>query len=201
MNHIKEKLCRLALAVLASSALASPVMADPVVSISPASQNIAVGATTTIDIVVSDLSVPIGGFSLLLKFNTSILQGLSFVNDPGGVMEIDPLFDYSNGFDNGTLDLFVLPAVGATGDGQPADFTLATVEFKGLKDGLGELLLQGVNLSYFDGNTTIPQTSDDGQICVGDCSNVPEPASMVLVGTALGALALLRRRRSAAPAS
>ena len=62
------------------------------ISIVPGSQTIAPGATAGIDIVLTGLSATetVGAFSIVLSFNDTILDGLTFVNDPGHKMGAPP---------------------------------------------------------------------------------------------------------------
>ena len=211
MKSMKQILRMWAFAVVAATALlGGPAQAAPTVYIDPSTQDIAVGQQTSVDIVVSGLTQPgdaVGGFGLILNFDDTILKGLGFVIDPGSVMGNG--LDLSYGFDNGSLDLFYVADEnndqGALAAAQGASFVLATVSFEGLVNGLSPVSFTrgSVFLSNWDGTETIPGVgTQNGEICVGgNCSTVPEPASMVLVGSALGALALLRRRRSGSPAA
>ncbi|MBX3645466.1 MAG: PEP-CTERM sorting domain-containing protein [Rubrivivax sp.] len=223
MKSIKQTLRLWALTTTAAAAfLGVQAQAAPTVSIDPASQTIAaVGGTASVNIVVSGLTDPLGGFGLNLSFNGAILKGLSFTNDPDSKMGGASGLDMSCGFDFGgdpstctptpsgssPLDLFFVAdanldeaeLAALQGD----TFVLATITFEGLANGLSPLRLSNVVLSNWNGDETIAGVGTrNGEICVGgNCNNVPEPGSMVLVGTAFGALALLRRRRSISSAS
>lgn len=172
------------------------------VSISLATQNINVGDTTSIDIIVSGLSDPVGGFSLTLSFDDILLSGVDFTNDPDIKMGALPL-DLSLGFFGDSLDLYfvadALETEGSLGASQGASFTLARVSFKGLAEGLSLLTLADVILSNWDGTETLaPVTTENGEICVGanGCARVvPEPGTLACLGLGILGLSLARRRR------
>ena len=67
-----------------------------------------------------------------------------------------------------------------------------------MADGLSALTLSNVVLSNWDGSADLlGVATNDGSVCVGSCApTVPEPGSILLAATALGALAL-RQRKSA----
>lgn len=209
MKTISRTLRALAVTVLAATVLVSQAMADPIVRIMPASQTIGVGGLATVDIIVSGLTDPTGGFSLILHYDNTILSGQSYTNDPDARMGEFPL-DLSGGFIGGgvlILDLFFVADPAQTEASlaalQGGSFTLATVSFMGLLDGLSLLTLSDVTLSTWDGAATLAGvTSQNGAVCVssagGPCASVvPEPGTLLLLSGALGALALVRRRKQA----
>ena len=203
MTSIPRALRRLALAAFAATAFFSQAEAAPIVSISPATQNIAVGFPGSVNIIVSGLTDPTGGFSLTLGFNGSFLSGVTFFNDPAAKFGPVPL-DLSGGFSGSSLDLFFLADKTATQGSlsalQGASFTLATVNFLGLADGLSPLTLSNVILSNWDGTADLAGVgSTNGSICVGSCAinPSPEPETYLLFTAGLAALAMRRRRRAA----
>ncbi|MEP7183378.1 MAG: hypothetical protein ABI886_14440, partial [Betaproteobacteria bacterium] len=197
MKTISRTVQMLAAVGLAAMLQLSQAVASPIVSIVPANQTISVGGTASIDIIVSGLTDPVGGFSLTLGFNNTFLSGASFLNDPGGKMGALTL-DLSCGFGgfipscipsltgSSPLDLFFLAdeleTQATLADSQGLSFTLATVSFQGLADGLSKLELSRVFLSNSDGTATLEGVQTrDGSICVGgNCNVVPEPATLLL---------------------
>lgn len=202
------------------------------IAIVPGSQTIAPGATAGIDIVLTGLTAAetVGAFSIVLSFNDTVLDGVSFSNDPGNKMGagardcINGPCDLSNGFTGGSnspLDLFysadlVTPEATLHALQTGAPFVLAHVDFKGAVEGLSPVTLGfkpafGTFLSDFDGDaialTSI--TIVNGSICVDDPQT---PGDRCVAETAvpepatlslLGAglaAAVARRRRKAAKA-
>ncbi len=198
MNSITRKLRGLAVAALTGAALLSQVHASPVVYVDPNSQSVAQLGVTTADIWVSGLTQAIGGFSLTLSWDGTLVTGGPFTVDPAGAMGPLPL-DLSPGLAGSTLVLDFLadgmltePQLAAS---EGASFKLATITFTaGATDGLSFLSLTKVGLSNFAGTAVLGDvTTRDGSICVGGNCNVPEPTTALLVATALGALVIRRR--------
>ncbi len=210
MNSIVQKLRGVALAALAATAFLSQVEAAPVVFLAPASSTTTVGGHALVDIMVSGLDTstpePVGGFSLTLGFNNTLVTGFGFVNDPDAKMGALPL-DLSLGFSGGSLDLFFVADVTETqaslSASEGASFRLASLDFLGAVNGVSPLTLSNVVLSNWDGTATLDGvTARNGEICVADRGQtcqalpVPEPASLLLVAAALGALTMGRRRQA-----
>lgn len=169
--------------------------AAPIVSISPASQTANVGDLVAVDIVVSGLTEGVGGYSISLLFDSSIVTGGDYGNDPGGKLGPAGL-DLSGGFAGGSLDLFYV--ADETWDAndlaaaQGAGFVLASLTFTAVANGVSPFTLDAVDLSDANGDALLARGTGNGRVCVGGQCPVPEPGSMMLV--LAGAASLVARR-------
>jgi hypothetical protein len=206
MSSVTKVFRVLALAVMVAAAAVAQAEAATI-SISPASQTVAIGDTVTADILVSGLAAgeSVGGLSLLLSFSEAILSGFSYVADPDAKMGVAAcgFCDFSFGFDGGSgspLDLFFIadPALdhAALKALQGDSFRLATISFMAMANGLSGLNMSSVVLSDATGVNQIPTTTANGSVCVGGVCNAPEPGLLSLLVAGLAAMGVRRRARA-----
>jgi hypothetical protein len=199
--------------MLLGTGFAAPASAA-IISISPASQDASISDTVSVDILVSGLAADesVGGVSLLLSFNDSVLAGASYTVDPDAKMGTAAcgFCDVSSGFAGGTgspLELLFLADFLTHAELkalQGDEFRLATVSFTAIGNGLSNLLLtqvptEGRFLSDADG-FELPAQAINGKVCVGgeeNCKSVPEPGLLFLLGAGLSAAAVRRRAKAA----
>ena len=209
MTSVNKLFRVLTLALALTGAIAVQTEAA-IISISPSSQTVNIGDTVTADIIVSGLAADesVGGVSLELAFNDSILSGFSYTVDPDDKMGAED--DFSFGFTGGTgspLDLFFVAEAGldhaALTAMQGAGFRVASVSFTAIANGLSGLNMSptgpgGAFLSDADG-FTIPTQAVNGSVCVGgNCPAAPEPGLIALLGAGLSAIAVRRKARQRA---
>jgi hypothetical protein len=195
MTSIKRVISISAVVIMTALGFAARAGAAPIVSIDPTDTLVNAGDVFSVDIVVDNTGGGLlGGFSAILFFNDTLLQGDSFVTDPDS--NFTDGVDLSLGFiglGTSPLDLFFF---GAPIAGQPTSFRLATVSFTALVDGVSPLHLSGLVLSNEDGSQSITATAKNGQVCIGGPCPVPEPGLLVLISTAAAVFGVRRMRRT-----
>jgi hypothetical protein len=209
MTSMHKVMRVVALTAMVASGFVGRADAAAIVFIDPASQEVPSGADPILALIkVKDLVEPVGGFEIHLAFDPTILEGVSYVNDPDLKMSICGFCELSLGFGAfgpGTLDLFVIgdplanAAVLAAAQGPfPAVLTLASLAFRAVGDGVSPLTLTLAELSNADG-TSLLRTGPPihGRVCVGGpCPTaVPEPGLLALFSTGVAVFAVRRRSR------
>jgi hypothetical protein len=190
---------RIAVAVFVSVLICSaavPAAAAPIVFFSPSSASVGVGDTFTVDVNVSGVD-DLFGFQFDVNFNHSLLSPLGITEGSFLSQGVSGSTAFLAGTDNGTgtieftLAFLLGPVAGVSGSG-----TLATLGFVATGPGsaalsLSGLLLQDSQLGEFQDTATI----NEAFLNING-TPVPEPASLMLMGTGLAIIARRRLARS-----
>jgi len=202
----------LAAMAIAASAFVSQAQAAAVITIVPSAPTLNVGDPLGVDIFVSGLTQALGGFAFNVNFDgTRLALGLpAFVADPDTKMgnAANPAFDASLGPLGASVNFnvlagFFLPVDEATLfaiQGNGATFRLGRLDLSATSPGFASIGLSGFSLSNYDGSTTIQSTAQGARVCVGGiCADnqIPEPTTPLLVAVALGAMAVIRKKKAA----
>ena len=167
------------------------------------------------DIFISGLTGAVGGYNFDLNYDSSRMMFGSFSADPDTKMgdALNPALDLSGGNTSPLVNFNVLSGFFLAADEvtlaglQGTGFKLGHANFTALSNaGFAAFSLVNVSLSAYDGVTAIANSATGGQLCVAapgsaapcGSTNIPEPASALLVAAALGGLALSRRQSKAA---
>ena len=193
---MRKKLILAALVMAAAVWLPATASAAPIVSVVPGFQSGNIGDLFNVDIVISGLDgESIGSFDLDIAFSDVILLGqtIAFGGGLGGPADV---LNLSGGFSGGIIDLAVVSLLDAPtllGLQGGSAFTLATLTFQGQANGLSPVNLTELIFANGDG-TQLQVGGLNGSIQVGDVTPVPEPGTMLLLGSG-AVLAALRHRR------
>jgi general secretion pathway protein D len=153
------------------------------ISLQPTNQTINVGQSFSIAVDITNVT-DLFAFQLDLTFNPHILSGVglsegAFLPSGGTTFFIPGLIDNVNGTIAFNADSLIGAIPGVAGSG-----TLLNVQFKGIGSGTSGIGLE--NISLLDSAlSTITTTATNGSAIVQGTTPVPEPSSIVLVGTSL----------------
>ena len=165
-------------------------------SITPVFQQGNIGDTFSVAINISNLEgVGIGSFDLDILFNNAILSGITY-DLGGGLGSGADVINLSTGFSGGSIDLAqvsLLSGLDLLALQGGSSFTLATLTFQGIANCLSSLTIAQHIFADVDGNE-LTTAVNNGSIQIGDTEPIPEPSTLLLLGSG-AALAALRRRQ------
>ena len=188
-----RKIALLFMAVCSLLLAAGPALATSVnIFLDPSYQEIPVGGTASVELLASgQTDFGFGGFNLDIGYDSSIISIADVIfgtalGDPGIYASADTSVD-------GIVNLFEVADPFTFIDLSAAPITLATLKFTGIATGFSPLEFLNVDLSdaYLASINPADVTATGAGV-----SPVPEPTTMVLLGTGLVGLAGLGRKRS-----
>jgi len=204
---VKVKACVFVLAMLC----ASPLLATPIVSVAVSGSAPSVGDPFSVDVSITD-AADLVSYQFDLSFDPAViaLNGLAiegpFLTAGGTLATLffdgtDSTFDGDDTTPPGTIS-FVLGAL-FTPDKVSGAGVLATLKFDALKVGTSFLTLSGVQLFQDVSDEPVEIVDFDvrsGEVAVAaptDTTPVPEPSTMLLLGTGVAAALKKHRARNA----
>lgn len=179
-------LLRTLVILAAGSAL---VWADPIgLSLNPSTTSVTTGSSVNVDVTISGLGLPpeVGSFDIFVLYNPALVTptGITFGTGLGDPLLFEALTASSLPFTTGIAEgaeVSLLPT--STLDAiQSPGFSLFTMNFTGIGSGTA-------SFQYFGG----PVDDGNGNLIFGTKSVIPEPGSLVMLGTGVGVLILSGR--------
>jgi len=160
------------------------------VTISPAAQSVEAGQQATVQVMIEDVS-NLYGAEVHLSFDPTLLNVSSIT--PGAFP--DPasgsvVSDYDNAAGTVYYAITLLaPAPAVDGSG-----VLCDVTFNALTEGISPVTITDAILADVQG-AEIPVTTSNGEVVITIVPEIPEPGTLILLGSGLVGLAAFARRK------
>ena len=177
---------------------AAPAAAVPVLSVQPASTNVAVGDTFSVDVVVTD-AADLFAYQFDVGFDPTRLTANSVTEGPllgtgGATFFIPGAIDMAAGLVTATANTLLAAVPGVPGSG-----VLATINFTATASGLSAISLFNAMLLESSLSAIPGLVTQTGSVSATTGGAVPEPSTLLLMLAGLAAAGRLRRHLNARP--